>query len=227
MRWLDSFRATIYPDRCHFCGKIVFHKTEICPQCRRTEKPIPSPKCTFCGKHKDDCSCKGRAKFYQGITAPYMYKGNVRKGILSWKYGHYLHSAEFFAKCIERSVRNDFDCHNIDVITFVPQTASETEEKRFNQCEALAVELGKRMDLPVEPLLVKLFETRRQHDLPWYMKSGNVFGVFGCSEPSTVEGKRILLVDDVKTSGTTLNECAKVLHLNSAEAVYCAVIGIT
>ena len=224
---LDTVRAVFYPDRCCFCGKVVIHDTELCPDCRQNEKPVETPKCSACGKSKKDCSCKGKSNFYNGITAPYNYKGNVRNGILRWKYGGAFRSVGFFGKIVAQSVRDDFDYLKTDVITFVPQTKAEARERGENQGEILANEVGKIMNIPVKPLLVKLFETERQHDLPWYMKSGNVFGVFGCPDISAVEGKTILLIDDVKTSGKTLNECAKVLHLNGAAEVYCAVIGVS
>ena len=223
----DAVRALFYPDRCCFCGKVIFHRTELCPDCRREERTIEAPKCLSCGKSKKDCSCKGKSNFYSGITAPYIYKGNVRNGIIRWKYGNAYRSAEFFAKAVVSCIKNDFDCIKFDIITFVPQTKAETDEKGSNQGEILASEVSKLMNIPSEPLLAKLFETKRQHDLPWYMKSGNIFGVFGCTDDAKVNGKTILLIDDIKTSGKTLNECAKVLRLNGAAAVYCAVIGLT
>lgn len=216
----------IYPDRCCLCGKVVLYSTELCDECFSNETLIVRPACHSCGKSKKDCRCNGRANFYQGITAPYMYKGRARNGIILWKYHKYYRSVSFFAKRVVTCVKNDFDADKIDVITFVPQTKAETEEKKFNQGEALAVEVGKQMNLPVEPLLTKLFETKRQHDMPFYLKSGNVFGVFGCRDTSKTEGRTVLLIDDIKTSGNTLNECAKMLHLGGATAVYCAVIGI-
>lgn len=156
-----------------------------------------------------------------------MYKGNVRNGIIRWKYGNAERSVKFFAKSVAYCIKKDFDYEKINVITFVPQTKSETQEKNANQSEVLAREVGKLLNLPVEPLLIKLFETKRQHDLPGYMKSGNVFGAFGCRDASKPEEKTILLIDDIRTSGKTINECSKVLHLNGAAAVYCAVIAIT
>lgn len=226
-RTLRVLRSMFFPDRCSFCGNIIPLDAGICSDCRQNEKPIEAPKCLACSKSKRDCTCNGKANFYQGITAPYNYKGKVRNGIIRWKYGTAYRSVEFFADAVANSVKNDFDYDKINVITFVPQTKKETEEKGINQSESLALETGKLLNLPVEALLIKLFETKRQHDMPWYTKSGNVFGAFGCPDDSKVKGKTVLLVDDIKTSGKTINECAKVLHLNGAAEVYCAVIGVT
>lgn len=219
-------RALFFPDRCCFCGKAVSFRTYLCDDCFRNEKFIEYPRCSACGKSKNDCKCKGHANFYQGITAPYTYAGRVKNGVILWKYKGAVRSVEFFAKRVAQTVKKDFDAEKIDVITFIPQTSAEIDERKFNQGEALAEEVGKRLNLPVEPLLVKIFETNRQHNMPAYMKSGNVFGVFDCPDRSAVEGKTILLVDDIKTSGKTINECAKMLHLYGAAAVYCAVLSI-
>lgn len=220
------FRSMIYPDRCCLCGKVISYSTELCDECFSNEALIVRPVCHSCGKSKKDCTCNGKANFYQGITAPYMYKGRARNGIILWKFHRYYRSVSFFAKRIVSCVKNDFGTDKIDVITFVPQTQDESDEKTFNQCEALAVEVANQMHVPVEPLLTKIAETMRQHDMPFYLKSGNVFGAFNCNDTQKAQGRNILLVDDIKTSGNTLNECAKMLHLSGAATVYCAVIGV-
>ena len=220
------FRSVVFPDRCCFCGRTVPHTTELCRRCSRDEKLIEQPVCASCGRSKKDCECNGRANFYQGITAPYNYTGNVKRGITRWKYYSAFHSVSFFAKRVKECVGRDFDVQKIDVITFVPQTQDESAHRQFNQGQALAEETGRQMNIPVEPLLVKVCETSRQHRLPFALKSGNVFGAFDCSN-ADIEGRTILLIDDIKTSASTLNECTKMLHLAGAAAVYCAVIAIS
>lgn len=223
---LDKFRASIFPDRCCFCDKAIHHNTELCPDCRKNAKKITGSRCLSCGMSKKECSCKSKANFYDGITAPYIYQDIVRNGIIRWKYHEAEQSIHFFAKEIADCVKSDFDRIKFDAVTFIPQTKNELMEKGQNQSELLAVEVAKKLNLPSAKLIVKIFETSRQHDLPWHLRSGNVFGAFGCPDKSAVKGKTVLLVDDIKTSGRTLNECAKVLQLNDAENVYCAVIAI-
>ncbi len=224
---LDLFRAGIFPDRCCFCNEPIEYKTEICPSCREKVKKIERPRCFACGTSKKDCNCKGKANFYNGITGPYFYKGLVKDGIIRWKYGEAAHSVQFFAKEIANCIKEDFGHIRFDAVTFIPQTKKEQMEKGYNQSELLAAEVGNRLNIPNNSLIKKLFDTQRQHDLPLYLRSGNVFGVFGCGDKNAVSGKTILLIDDIKTSGKTLNECAKVLHLNDTAEVYCAVIALS
>lgn len=223
---LDKFRAEIYPDRCWFCDEVIDYKTDLCPDCVENVKKISGVRCISCGMNKSDCDCKGKSRFYNGITAPYIYNELARRGILRWKYYGNIHATDFFAKEIAKCIITDFSFVKFDAITYIPQTQDEQNEKNFNQSEALATNIGKLLNIPTEKLIEKIFETSRQHDLPLYCRSGNVFGVFGCPDKEKVKGKTILIIDDIKTSGTTLNECAKVLQLNDAAEVYCAVIAI-
>lgn len=225
-READRARAVVYPDRCALCGKLIPYATEICRDCRRSAPVIRGKRCFACGLPTDDCKCKGHANFYAAVTAPFFYRGVARQGIGLWKFRKAERSVNFFAHAVASCVADDFAAVSIDVITFIPQTEQERALRGYNQDERLARAVGERLQIDVRPLLVKLYETQRQHTLPWFRRSGNIFGVFECADCAFVAGKTVLLIDDIKTSGRTLNECAKMLHLAGAEAVYCAVIAV-
>ena len=223
---IDRLRAILFPDRCRLCGKVVKYGVKVCNSCRKEAKVIRGERCLACGNTKKNCKCKGKSNFYNGIAAPFRYEGVVRRGIALWKFKEAERHVHFFADMIVASVKEAFADINFDVITFVPQTQSESEDRMYNQGELLATAVGEKMNIPVIPLLVKIYETERQRDLLHFEKSGNVFGVFECCNKKMTEGKNILLIDDIKTSGHTINECAKMLHLYDAASVYCAVIAV-
>ena len=109
-----------------------------------------------------------------------------------------------------------------DFIACIPLTKKGKRERGYNQSELIAKEIAKQLCLPFySTILVKLFDNRPQHKLPAAERTGNVAGVFECTEPELAEGKKILLIDDIKTTGATLNECAKILLLNGAQEVAC------
>ena len=224
--YIDRLRASIYPDRCCLCGKVIEYGTKVCKDCRKEAKTIKGDRCLACGVSKKNCSCKKKSNFYNGITAPFSYEGVVRKGIKLWKFQGSERNVGFFAEMIAASVKESFGDIQFDIITFVPQTKEESAERTYNQSEKLAEEVGKRLYLPVSGLLKKIFETDSQRNLHPSERSGNVFGVFDCINKDMIQGKNILLIDDVKTSGATINECAKILHLYDAASVYCAVIAV-
>lgn len=225
--WFDYVRSIIFPDRCAFCGKVIPFRREVCEACRQSVSAIQPPKCLFCGAAESTCRCRKKQNFYDAITAVFKYEGKAKNGILRWKYKNAVISTTFFAKAISAVVRRDFAGIHFDLITFVPQTKKETAERGYNQGEILAGEVGRFLNIPSAPLLVKIAETERQHDLPLHRRSGNIFGVFDCANEKEIEGKTILLVDDIRTTGYTINECAKILQLYGAAAVYCAVIAAT
>lgn len=223
---LDILRALHFPDRCCLCGKVIEHKTKICKSCRKNAPVIRGVRCLGCGKAKKDCKCKGKANFYDGIAAPFYYTGVVRKGIALWKFRDAERSVNFFAEMLYAAIKEAFDDTEFDIITFIPQTGYELEDRGYNQCERLAEALSERMNIRVLPLLKKLYETKRQRNLHPIERSGNIFGVFDCIDIKNIENKTILLVDDIRTSGKTINECAKMLHLCGAKNVFCAVIAV-
>lgn len=222
----DSLLAAAYPDRCFLCGAVIKYQTELCQDCRKTKTLIRGDICTNCALPKNNCHCRKKSHFYNGISAPFLYKDEVRDGIWRWKFRDYRCSTEFFALMIASSTKRHFKDIDFDVITFIPQTEKEKEKRGYNQGEILADSVAEFMNLPCKSLLWKLYETERQHNLLKFERSGNIFGVFDVCDKTEVEGKNILLIDDIKTSGATLDECAKMLMINNAKAVYCAVIAV-
>ena len=92
----------------------------------------------------------------------------------------------------------------------------------------LAERIGRLNGIDYKPgLISKLYETQKQHSLGFYLRKGNLTGVFDISDPAAVADKTVLVVDDISTSGETLNECAKMLWLNGAKEVYCVAVALT
>lgn len=114
-----------------------------------------------------------------------------------------------------------------DFICFVPQTEAEQEKRGYNQSCLLAEILGAYLEIPVYSTLVKLYDTKRQRTVSVRNKKGNVFGVFDTADGTEAEGKRILFVDDIQTSGATVDECAKMLKIRGAECVDVVVYAVT
>ena len=122
-----------------------------------------------------------------------------------------------------KTVKEQYGEKKFDIITFVPFSKAEKHDRDFNQSELLAKRLGEELCLPCREMLVKLYDVPRQHTLPGTKRRGNVFGIFATAEEfSYLDGKTILLADDIKTTGSTLSECAKMLKIAGAKEV-CAV----
>ena len=105
-----------------------------------------------------------------------------------------------------------------EIIVFVPMTESELKKRGFNQAELLAMEVGRRLDIPVLPALVKIKDTSQQKELKGKDRASNLEGAFACVFEQ-VNNRKILLIDDIFTTGSTANECAKVLLKAKAREV--------
>lgn len=218
--------AIVFPERCIWCGRVIPPLTLCCDTCREETTVIRPPICTYCGMEKEHCRCERKRHHYDRIVSPFYCETAVRSGILRLKRHADAILIEFLAKQMATVVRREFGKALPDVITFVPVTKRDQLARGYNQSELLAAALGKQLQIPVEPLLTKLYETKPQKMLSALFRSGNVFGVYDvCSERSLV-GKTVLLTDDVLTTGCTLNECAKMLKLYGAETVWCVTASV-
>ena len=109
-----------------------------------------------------------------------------------------------------------------DYVAYVPMDKKREKQRGFNQSMLLAKGIAEELNIPFgKNLLVKLYRTDVQHELNEVERKGNLLGAFDVSSAYNLEGRTVLLVDDVKTSGATLNECGKMLYLNGAERVFC------
>ena len=224
----DAFLNAVFPRRCSYCGKTVKPGMSCCDDCAVSLPRIEGEICRKCGREKKCCSCRNAEKYYDGLAAPFYFTGNVRKGIHAYKFRRWRTSAEAFGGEMAKTVRSRFESVDFDFIISVPLTDKSRRERGYNQCELLADELSRHLGIEhKKDILVKIYETRKQHTISSVFRKGNLSGVFEVNNPAEVEGKTILLVDDISTTGETFNECSKMLWLYGAESVYCVSVALT
>ena len=226
MNYRSLLPSVLFPSRCVMCGGVLAPGENVCPDCMRENALLTGARCVSCGMPKELCACSGRARKWSGVTAPFVYEGGARRGILRWKYERRTDDTRFWAAAVAGAVKDSFKDVVFDFIAYVPQTEADMAEKGYNQGELLARTAAAYLGVPAENALCKLYDTGRQHDKPSVMRSGNVFGVFEPTDRFLPAGKTILLIDDILTTGATLEECAKMLLLYGAAEVYCAAAGI-
>ena len=202
---LDFF----YPPRCAFCRALLRTGTDlwVCPAC--LEK---LPRLTRDEQRRD-------VPHTELVLAPLRYEGVVRESLLRYKFGgltaYAAAYAEFLAKCIDE---NGISC---DSITWVPLSRRRLRQRGYDQARLIAEELAKRLGLPCECLLVKRRHTRPQSGISNREKrKANAAGAYAVLNAERVKGKRVLLVDDIVTTGATLASCAGVLADAGCTAVF-------
>ena len=204
-RILDFF----YPPRCAFCRKLLRTGTElwVCPSCRESLRSLAPEEPRRDVPHTEL------------VLAPLRYEGMVRESLLRYKFAgltaYAAVYAEFLAKCIDE---NGISC---DSITWVPLSRRRLRQRGYDQARILAEEVAKRLGLPCERLLVKQRHTRPQSGISnREQRKANAAGAYRIADARRAEGKRVLLVDDIVTTGATLASCAGVLAEAGCAAVY-------
>ena len=225
---LNKISYAVFPKRCALCGEVVSLDEEVCGECRKLER-ITGELCNKCGNPKADCSCDKRTKTpeYRRVIAPYYYEGSIAAGANRFKDFGFPELAPKMGEEIFRQIEEQYKGIEFDCITFVPLTKQKQQKRGYNQSELLAREVADRMQLPCIELIAKVRATPQQKTRSAKQRKINLRGSFDLVEGLRIEGKTFLLIDDIKTTGSTLNECAYVLNAYGAKAVYAAALCMT
>ncbi|MDE5985444.1 MAG: ComF family protein [Eubacterium sp.] len=227
-RALSKILKVLFPNRCSICGEVIELDTQLCDNC--TELPvIEPPLCEFCGSSKEACNCKKRKNEFKQIAAPYYYTDSIVIAIHRFKNSDMPFLAKRLGEDVAKCVIGNYGNIDFDMITFVPLRHFRECKRGYNQSELLADIVSDKINVEVFNLLVKVRYTGVQHHKKAAQRAADVFGSYDVIDEykNQLDGKTILLIDDVKTTGSTLNECAKMLKIYGANSVYCAAVAVT
>ena len=231
------FRAVldfISPPLCHLCRSYISDAGElhICPACRERLPPVLSPLCNVCGipfvgaGADHTCGdCLTDRPYYDSARAALLYDGAARDLIHSFKYNNRTHLRRPLALLSLEHLAPFLTGRASELIVPVPLHRNRLRSRGFNQSVLLGALFSERLSIPMlKDGLIRIRKTTPQVDLSAVERKQNVKGAFSVKFPELVQGKRILLIDDVMTTGSTMNECAKVLKKAGAEVVAAAVV---
>lgn len=197
---------------CEACKKRVEYVRE--PSCKRCGKPITDERGEFCG----DCQHKSHA-FAQG-KALLVYRGDAKQSIYRLKYSNRREYGLSFGQELARAYGGWIQGRGIDMVIPIPLHKRKLRERGYNQAGIIARELGRVLGLPVrEDVLVRSIYTRPQKELNDKERKNNLRKAFQVTK-SIVDSKRILLVDDIYTTGSTMDGASEALLGAGASAVY-------
>ena len=220
---INKLSYALYPRRCVLCGEVVALDETLCEECLSAEM-IEGELCRVCGNPKKECSCTKNNKMpeYKAFIAPYYYENSIAAGANRFKDYGFPELSKAMGEKLSVQIENYYDEIEFDCITFVPLTKKKLKKRGYNQAQLLADEVSKHIDIPSAKLLVKSRNTPQQKRISATQRRVNLRGAFDLADGVDVDGKTILLIDDIKTTGSTLNECAFVLNAYGAKAVYAA-----
>ncbi|MCM1285305.1 MAG: double zinc ribbon domain-containing protein [Acetobacter sp.] len=226
---LKVLSKAVFTNRCALCGEVIELDDYLCNDCANAPR-ITEPICESCGCNTDDCHCKKNKNEYKKIVAPFYYCDTLVPAIHRFKESDMPFIAEYMGKEMAKSVKKYYSDIEFDYITYVPMNEFKKKYKGYNQAELLANEISKCLKIETEEFIYKSHYTKELHKSKTGTKrSAIVYGTFDIYEDykNELKDKIILLVDDVKTTGATLNECAKMLNIYGAKAVYCVSCAVT
>ncbi|TSA46523.1 ComF family protein [bacterium] len=226
-KWLENILDLIFPVVCAGCGAEGGY---LCVPCQQKIEP-PAPRCWVCSKNsvfgKNHPACCGKNIALDGlmVTADYHVRF-IQDLIANLKYNSVSAIAKSFGLLMaDYLVRNDLlDFFSSSLVTSIPLHKRRQNSRGFNQAELIAQNFAGNLRLSYTPTLERRLNNPRQVDLERHERLENVRDLFRIRASLSLAGKKIILVDDVATTGATLNECAKVLKQNQAAEVWGLVV---
>ncbi len=202
----------VFPRRCAWCGGVTEAAYALCPACEA--------KCA--GESETQERQAGENRGGVPVVSCYFYRSAARRQFFALKFN----GKRGLAPSIGRTMAEALLAANLarvpELICFVPMTRRQLQDRGYNQSQLLARAVARHLELPLAPsLLLKTRETGKQHGLPARQRENNVAGAFAAGESDMIRGRRILLCDDVVTTGSTLQVCVGALLAAGAAEVVC------
>lgn len=195
----------IAPNKCIFCSKNISSKKLFCDNCKNETKVYQKNFAIKIGKKRE----------FLKVYWPHKYSGEYRRNLLRFKFNRVTSFSKSFATVICDTI--DIDPRNVDAITWVPMTKSKEKLRGYNQAELIAKEVAKITGIPLKECIVKIKDNEIQHTLKYNERQLNVKNAYQFKDD--INGQKIIIVDDIITTGATISECTKTLLKGGAKEV--------
>ena len=232
-KFISSFSRALFPDdiTCDVCGEELIADTRyrLCSECISQLEFTGEHICLDCGVPiKDEADycirCQNQKREYAFNRSPLVYDGIAKKLIYDLKFGR----KKYIAQTLGAMMTDEYLNRKIvaEIAVFVPMTRDEEKKRGFNQSELIAEDVASRLNLPLLPALVKIKETSAQKQLSREEREKNLVDAFVCVFKE-VKDRKILLIDDIFTTGATANACAHALLKADAKEVCVLTAAVT
>ncbi len=203
----------LFPPKCVFCRSLLApQETDSCHSCRQNAPEFPGAKIHF--------------SFLAQWTAVWYYKDTVRKSILRFKFYNQRSYAQTYGRCLAMKLHKE-NMDTFDILTWVPVSWQRRLTRGYDQVELLANATAQELQTAAVPTLKKIRHTPPQSGFRTASRRrANVLGSYRAIDPAQIQGKHILLLDDIITTGATASECARTLLTAGAKQVSFAAIAV-
>lgn len=228
---LRAIASLFYPPLCAACAQAVDDSRDLCASCSERAPRIEPPFCATCSEPFQGAitetfacaNCAHRTLHFESAVSAFRSRGVVRKIVHEFKYGKQAHLKYLVAEWLaEALVDPRLAGRRFDALVPVPLHPTRQRERGFNQAELLAELLSTRSGIPMRATLQRVRYTTTQTAFDRAERMENLHNAFRLRKNADVRGLRVLLIDDILTTGSTLGECARVLKAGGALSVHAA-----
>ena len=218
------FSDLLYPRRCAICDTVLGRKEEhVCADCRNETDHCTDARCVVCGRFtsgKDNIICSECASFqhvFDQASAPFAYDGKIRDSLLRLKYGKRPEYSAFYSQQIFKGSERLIKTFNAKIITFVPAHASRLRDRGYDQALLIAKGLSGLTGIKLEKKLLK--RKKKTRALASQSAEERKASLKGAFELTGVPPKKVILVDDIFTTGATADEISRLLKVGGCREV--------
>lgn len=228
---VEALISLFYPPICTICAADVGASEYLCGDCHAKAARIVPPFCETCsepfpGAITDGFTCANcghRKLYFETAVAVYRSRGIVRRVIHDFKYNRQIHLRHVVARWLADALDDvRLRGRRFDRLVPVPLHPARRRERGFNQADLLAELLSRQTAIPLQRVLQRIRYTKTQTAFDRAERMENLRNAFRLRKNAAVQGYRVLLIDDVLTTGSTLSECARVLKVAGALSVHAA-----
>ena len=211
MKLTDGILQLLFPEKCVLCRTVLKSKEQdLCHSCR-TDGP------EFRAGRK-------KLPFLDSWVAVWYYEKKARRSLLRYKFGRRRSYAQSYGRLLAMRLLEEYP-EGFDLLTWVPTGWFKRLTRGFDQCQLLAQAVGKELGMEPQRVIRKIRSNKTQSTIHGEAKRrANVLGAYKVTQPEQVKDKRILLLDDIITTGATAGECARILLTAGASEVHCGAV---
>lgn len=212
MELINHILDLLFPPKCLLCNRVLEkNQLDLCTECR-----VQQPLCLV---------SKNKYTFIDSWLALWYYEDDARQSLLRYKFQGKRCYAAGYGRLLSMKIQQEME-DEFDLITWVPVSKVRRFSRGYDQVELLAKAVSAELNAPCEKCLCKIRNNKPQSGIVGQAKRrANVLGAYKSMDKEAIAGKRILLIDDIITTGATASECARVLLTAGAKKVHVAVLG--
>lgn len=213
MKIIETLLQILYPPKCLLCRKILAKdELDLCHKCRSD-----GPECA---------NFRKKLPFIDSWAAVWYYEGNARRSLLRYKFRGARHYAQGYGRLLGMRLLEEHP-EGFDLLTWVPISSIRKFFRSYDQVDLIALAVGQELGMEPVPLLRKTRHNRPQSRIVGEAKRrANVLGAYRVENIDVLKEKRILMLDDIITTGATAGECARVLLTAGAKEIHCGAVAV-